>query len=187
MDFQKQYSECLEHKLHHVKEKRKCGATPMKVGDCDRLFSFCQKNNFENILEIGTGTGLSTYVLKSALPNSKIDTIEFHQVHIDLAKENLINWGVEIENINFICGEFPHIFPSPWFARKYDLILFDGYSPKSYFLEFYEKILKNGGILISSNSHLKLIDENYFPNLSDERKWQFLDEFDDTKVYLKIC
>ncbi len=186
----KKYEECTQHKLNHIENGKKCGAAPIKIEVAQWLYSFCKTQNIKNILEIGTGTGFSTFILSQALPNSKIDTIEFHQTHIDIAKENLIKWTENkniLENINFICGEFP---ASPQPSQKeqgksYDLIFFDGYSPNSSYLEYFEKHLKVGGILISGNSHLKKIDAQYFPNLANDKKWLYIVEFEDLKVYKK--
>ncbi len=187
---EEKYQECLQHKVNHIENGKKCGAAPIKIEVANWLLKFCTAPSFQRrvgedfaVLEIGTGTGLSTFVIKSALPDSQIDTMETEGVHIKIAKDNLIKWGVGIENINFIEGEF---VGEKKCEEIYDLIFFDGYSPNSSFLTFFEKYLKAGGVLISGNSHLKRIDAGYFPNLANEDSWTFLEEFEDLKVYKRV-
>jgi predicted O-methyltransferase YrrM len=186
--FEKKYNDAKKHKEEHAS----CGGEPYK--SADDLFELLKNNSSENILEIGTAVGFTTYVLARTMPNANIDSIEMHAEHIEIAKENLKKWGEEkigesrinLEKINFICSDARDILHRLE-AYKYDIIFFDGYGPKLEFLKEYERIMKIGGLLISANSHLKSAEQEYFEELNTNKTWEFVAEFADTRVYKKVA
>ncbi len=172
----------------HKDSHKSCGGEPYK--SYDKLFEIT-KNLSENkvlkILEIGTAVGFTTYMLHNQKNN--VDTIEFHQEHIDEAKINITTWGGEIDKINFIVGDAKDVLETlPEKERGiYDIIFFDGYGVKHYFYEYFFKLIKKDGVLITANKHLKSTENIFFDELKDNNKWQFIEEFSDTVVHKKIC
>ncbi len=71
-------------------------------------------------------------------------------------------------------------------ANNYDLIFFDGYGAKLIYYTDFERTLKSGGTLITANQHLKSTESEYFKRLEDVNKWEFIEEFADTKIYKKL-
>lgn len=189
MIFQDFYDVAKRHKDEHVENKKKCGGEPYK--SFEQLFGFV-KNFSENskgkslhILEIGTAVGFTTFVLQQATNIGKIETIEFHEIHAKIAKENILQFGGDISKINFLVGEAENILPTLK-ENFYDIIFFDGYGAKYFFYTQFEKLLKNNGILITANKFLKSTEEKYFKELQNKDRWEFLESFADTEIYKKI-
>lgn len=90
----------------------------MKVGtDAVLLGALINDNNFKNILDIGTGTGLIALMLAQKT-NAKIDAIDINKDATDMAKINVENsiWKNRISVINTSLQDF---LPN----KKYDLIV----------------------------------------------------------------
>jgi predicted O-methyltransferase YrrM len=159
------------------------------------------------ILEIGTATGLMTTFFATLFPKAEMQSLELEKTHVELATKlleqpsparlaHLLSHGegfssskIYIENRNKIqiihCDAFSYMQYCP--RNTYDIIFFDGFKPDIEFLNQYERILKNGGILISANSHLSQNKtKEYFDKLSDETKWKKLTSFGDTIIYQKL-
>lgn len=185
------YNEAKEHKDNH----KGCGGEPYK--SYGKLFEVTKEFSEElarasrapvRILEIGTAVGFTTFILQNATKNySTIDTIEFHQEHVDLAKENIEKWGGDISSINFLTGDAKDILPNLVLEnKKYDLIFFDGYGAKHIFYNNFEKLIEQSGIIITANKHLKSTEVEYFSEFLDTNKWEFIEEFADTVIYKKL-
>lgn len=164
------------------------GGEPYK--SYDKLFEITKKlseNKILKILEIGTAVGFTTFILHNQ--KNFVDTIEFHQEHIDEAKTNVTAWGGDITKINFIVGDAKDILEK--LPEKegglYDIIFFDGYGVKHLFYNYFESLLKKDGLLITANKHLKSTENIFFEELSDSNKWELVDEFADTIVHRKVC
>lgn len=183
MNLKDKYNQALEHKLNHVS----CGGEPYK--SYDKLYEIVNKYSQPiNILEVGTAAGFTTFILQNKI--NTIDTIELHQEHIDLAKENITKWGGDVAKISFLQGDAKNILPTlttPGKSGGYDVIFFDGYGAKLIFYKDFERLLKVGGLLITANQHLKSTELEYFNELNNQNIWEFIEEFADTKVYKKIC
>lgn len=171
------YKEAKGHKENH----KSCGGEPYK--SYDKLFDIVKKEpSGIKVLEVGTAVGFTTFILHNG--GNFVDTIEFHQEHIDLAKENISKWGGDVSLIKFHTGDAKDILPT--LSTTYDLIFFDGYGAKLSFYKDFERLLKVDGLLITANQHLKSTESEYFTELEDKTKWEFIEEFADTKVYKKI-
>jgi predicted O-methyltransferase YrrM len=184
-DLQILYNFAKEHKDNH----KSCGGEPYK--SFEKLSEIVVSAGAAEgrpgelkILEVGTAVGFTTFILQNK--NNFVDTIEFHQEHIDLAKQNIQNWGGDISKINFFLGDAKDVLPKIEETEKYDLIFFDGYGAKLYFYEGFKRLLKIGGLLITANQHLKSTEIEYFKELEKTDNWKFVEEFADTKVYRKI-
>jgi predicted O-methyltransferase YrrM len=185
VDLQTLYNIAKEHKDNH----KSCGGEPYK--SYERLKEIVESAGAAagrptdlTILEVGTAVGFTTFILQNK--NNFVDTIEFHQDHIDMAKENISAWGGDTSKINFFTGDALEILPYINPDTKYDLIFFDGYGAKLNFYNDFKRLLKVGGLLITANQHLKSTEREYFKELQDEKTWEFIEEFADTKVYKKI-
>lgn len=197
-DLKELYKIAKLHKDNH----KSCGGEPYK--SYNKLFevklNFLNKKNLDQvndvkILEIGTAVGFTTFVLHSAITpvpyggeteGSKIDTIEFHQEHIDEAKRNITEWGGDVSKINFLQGDAKDILKNLRVC-DYDLIFFDGYGAKMDFYNEFKRILKKNGLLITANKYLKSTEKEYFENLQNKEVWEFIENFDDTEVHMKVC
>ncbi len=188
------FEQLFEEAIRHFKD-HKCGGAPYKnyrdLYDFLKLESRIFSNNLK-ILEIGTATGFMTIVLGILFPFSEIQSIEIEKDHVLIAEKLLrnfsaiINSNIKNQKIQIIHSEaLSYMQYCP--ALNYEIILFDGFSPNLDFLNQYERILKQDGILISANSHLSQTKtKEYFEKLSDERKWKKLAFFGDTIIYQKM-
>lgn len=136
------------------------------------------------ILEIGTATGFTSFVMNIACnKNCQIDTIEKNLEHILIAKEQFKKY--KMDNIQIMEGKAEEILN---YLNKnyYDIIFFDAFAPKEEYAIIFNKILKKNAIIISANSFLRKAEENYFNIFNDKTKWNKIGEFDDTKIWRKL-
>jgi predicted O-methyltransferase YrrM len=199
MNLEELYEKCKTDKESYklvFNSKYKSGGEPYKY--IEELKSFFEddlsKKEDLKILEIGTGFGFTCGLIIYVLRNVKklhIDTFEEREDHSKLAKENLEKFSrlneLDLSVINFKVSDFEEYFKESLkeYENNYDLILFDGYSPKASYLNIYIHILKKGGFLVSANSHLTRAEEEYFEKLDNTGEWSKLKEFGDTKIYIK--
>jgi len=177
MQLKELYNSAKVHKDNH----KSCGGEPYK--SFEKLSSII--NGFKTplkILEIGTAVGFTTYILQNNI--NSVDTIELHQDHIDLAKQNISGWGGDVSKVNFISGDAKDILPTLR-ESTYDLIFFDGYGAKHIYYPDFLRLLKQGGMLITANKYLKSTEEEYFNELENTEIWKFVEEFEDTRVHMK--
>ncbi len=93
----------------------------MKVSSDAVLFGSCVDTlNCENILDIGTGTGLLSLMLAQKNENSKIEAIEIDQQAFEKARLNFFNspWANRL-HVRYI--DWNSFWPS--LTKKYDLIV----------------------------------------------------------------
>lgn len=171
----------LWHFLDH-----QCGAAFFKHPE--KLFELVAQNNPKNILEIGTGIGYSAYIMHLANPEARIITIEQEKDRCDLAQKYLR----EYSNIEVVESRAEDILEK-FGDEKFDLVFYDGYAPRLFFLKQFERLLTKGGVLISANSQKKGCVERdgstkaeYLNGLEEEAVWTFAEEFADVLVYKKI-
>lgn len=171
----------LWHFLDH-----QCGAAFFKHPE--KLFELVAQNNPKNILEIGTGIGYSAYIMHLANPEAQIVTIEQEKDHCELAKKYLSEYS-DIEIVESRAEDVLEKFNN----KSFDLIFYDGYAPRLFFLKQFDRLLTKGGVLISANSQKKGYVERdgstkveYLNGLEEEAVWTFVEEFADVLVYKKI-
>jgi predicted O-methyltransferase YrrM len=178
----KYYSFAKEHRKNH-----KGGCVP--YDSYMKLFHIVKnyhgKNNkIINILEIGTATGFTSFVMNLGCNiKCKIDTIEKNFEHVKIAKDQFAKYN--INNINLLEGKAEEILVNLK-NNYYDVIFFDAFAPKKENSTEFERLLKKDGILISANSFLKKTEQSYFEIFQNTSKWLKLQEFEDTVVLCKI-
>lgn len=102
----------------------------------------------KRILEIGTATGYSAFVILSATDSSKLVSIEVEKDRYKIAKGNLKQFGGRVKLIN---ADAQKVFKK--FRRNsFDLIFLDG--PKGQYGRYFNtlvELLKSGGCIIADN------------------------------------
>ncbi len=102
----------------------------------------------QNILEIGTSNGYSTFWISLAATkcNAKITSIEVDEKRYQMAKKNLINR----KNISQILGKAEEIIPT--LNVKFDFIFIDaGKIDYLNYLQLLEIKLNNGAFIVADN------------------------------------
>lgn len=114
----------------------------LKPDSAQVIYSFIKKNDVKNVLELGSGIGLSTAIISLALKEKKVDhrivTVEqFEKCH-KLAQELMpeeLRQGVEFKLSEPVVWEHPEIAATPLSIFKelpegeFDLIIVDGPGP----------------------------------------------------------
>ena len=104
------------------------------------------------VLELGCALGYTALWFAHGAKAAKIDTIEHDAEHVRLARENFSAFGVA-DRVTVHQGDFAAVLPK--LAAGYDLAFFDGFSPTPDYLRAFQKLLRRGGVLISSNLHFR--------------------------------
>ena len=115
------------------------------------LYEFVKKNNFKNILEIGTAIGYSGSIILSAT-NANLTTIDINENYLERAKSNFEKLGfnnrVEIFHddawviINKLLRE----------NRKFDMIFLDGAKGQYVkYLDVLTSLLEDNGVIFADN------------------------------------
>ncbi|MCH5598461.1 O-methyltransferase [Niabella ginsengisoli] len=94
-----------------------------------------------NILEMGTGSGLSTSWILSGMDNkSRLTTIENNELLLDIAKKNLVD-----ERVDFVLAD-GYEWLKNYSGEKFDLLFADAMPGKYDLFEEAFDLLKPGGI-----------------------------------------
>ncbi|NQV18574.1 MAG: class I SAM-dependent methyltransferase [Armatimonadetes bacterium] len=120
------------------------------------LYSFIKAKSPENILEIGTSNGYSTFWLSLAAEKSIVDTIEADEYRFELAKENLKSRKNIIQHFGFAEDIIPKL------NKKFDFVFVDAEKVKykSYLKLLLDKLSDNA-VIIADNivSHKESVIE----------------------------
>jgi predicted O-methyltransferase YrrM len=106
----------------------------------------------ERVLELGCALGYTALWFAHGAKAAKIDTIERDADHVRLARGNFSAFGVA-DRVSVHHGDFAGVLPK--LAAGYDLAFFDGFSPTPDYLRAFQKLVRRGGVLISSNLHFR--------------------------------
>lgn len=115
------------------------------------LTNLIKKNNYENILEIGTAIGYTSISLALISKDIKITTVEKITEMYKIANQNFLDFNVykQIRNIHEDAVLF---YPD----KKYDLIFIDASKKRNkYFFERFSKSLLPNGTIIIDNMNLE--------------------------------
>lgn len=140
-------------KQRSVRKLVSSGSLPAKYGVL--LFRLINYFEAKNILELGTGTGLSTLWL--ALPDSRarVITIEGCKELCDFSRQ--VFEMVDVNNVEVINGSFVNILPAlVEEIDSLDFVFFDGDHRKESVLKYFEWCLKkahNNSIFVFDDIH----------------------------------
>ncbi len=140
-------------KQQQVKQVVKRGSLPPKYGHL--LFRLINHFGLKNILELGTGVGMST--LYFAMPSSlaQVWSIEGNQDKAMVAKELFRHH--RINNINVTVGRFSEVLPGILASMKsVDFVFFDGDHRREPTLEYFNTCVKrvhNNALFVFDDIH----------------------------------
>lgn len=140
--------------LLQIKEDAKKINRPININPEDgKLLELLIKiSNSKKILEIGTFYGYSTIWLARNINDGIVYTIEKDKDSYEKAEQNFIKANVN-EKIKILKGVAEEILPT--INEEFDLIFID--AEKNHYLQylnFAEKLLKSGGLLVADNTLL---------------------------------
>lgn len=93
---------------------------PVMLDDTkELLFNTVKERQPESILEIGTAIGYSGIVMLTAAPESTLNTIEFSEKSVALARKNFAEFDLT-DRVNIFVGDAREIVPL--LTGKYDFI-----------------------------------------------------------------
>ena len=142
------------------------------------------KNNFHDILEIGSAIGYTTVNL-ALLENVYVTTIEYNDARYELCMENIKDFNVE-DKVLAIHDDALNVFIS----QKFDVIFIDAAKAKNIkFFEKYEINLKENGIIIIDNIELNDFKKNVSPKKAKfyEGKINELNEYLASLTNYDVC
>ena len=114
------------------------------------------------ILELGTALGYTSCCFAKAAPQALVDTIDFDESHVALARANIDKAGFG-DRVSVHHGAFADVLPT--LANSYDLTLFDGFAPDFSIINSVMAKLHDDGILVCAN--LGLAKPNVRKHLTD--------------------
>ena len=120
------------------------------------LSEFTRKNQYKNILEIGTAIGYSGSIMLLECKNANLTTIELNEQSFDMATNTFKLLGLSDRVTQLLGDAYEHILILHKQKQKYDLIFLDG--PKGQYLRYYPYLLDmlaDGGCLLADNVLLK--------------------------------
>lgn len=141
--------------LLRIKDEAKATNRPININpeDGKLLELLIKMSNTKTILEIGTFLGYSTiWLARSINDDGFIYTIEKDETSYTKAKQNFIEAGVD-RKIKILEGTAENILPQ--LTVQFDMIFID--AEKNHYLDYLnycEKLLKKGGILVADNTLL---------------------------------
>ncbi|MDK2840962.1 MAG: hypothetical protein PWQ17_467 [Anaerophaga sp.] len=140
-------------KQKKIKQLVSEGSLPPKFGEI--LFRLINYFDARNIIELGTGTGLSTLWLALPHSRSRVITIEGNARLSDIAKQ--LFEIVEVSNIRVWSGSFAELLPEVLDQLpRLDFVFFDGDHRKDSVLGYFETCLKkvhNNTIFVFDDIH----------------------------------
>ena len=129
------------------------GCTPIGAGAGPLLRVLANSIGARNVVEIGTGAGVSTlWLLRGMAPDGVITSIDVEHEHQRAAKQALIAAGVDPGRYRLIAGRAMEVLPRLTDAA-YDLVFID--ADKSEYPAYYEqarRLLRPGGLVILDNA-----------------------------------
>lgn len=160
------YQNILDATARH-RSQHHCEAYPF--GDGTSLGVLAAAAAAHRIIECGTGLGYTACWFARGSAAACIDTIDFDEQHVRLARENIVAAGFG-DRITVHHGAFDVVLPT--LPSGYDLAFFDGFAPSLLDLDLLGSLLRIGGILISANLGLGGRETNrYRKAIADPAKW----------------
>lgn len=170
------YQDTLLHQKEHA-----CTCIPYEHGDM--LSTLVTAVNAHQILEVGTGTGYTTACLLSGNRNAHIETIDQDESHITIATATWRKLGMSTQVTPYI-GKAEKILPE--LVDTFDLIFFDANVPQKKFIAEFERLLKKGGVLLTTNLFLRVPEGGkYLKELRTNPHWK-TSIFSDTALSVRV-
>ena len=174
--------------LESLKQYARERYIPVMLDDTrELLFNTVRQRLPKRILEIGTAIGYSGIIMLTASPNAVLNTIEFSEQSVALARENFKELGLT-DRVNIFVGDAREIVPL--LTGKYNFIFLDG--PKGqykYFYPYLTDLLEVNGTLVCDNVLYKglvehIPDNKRHKHITVARNMrEFLDELTADKRY----
>ena len=140
--------------LENLERDAKAAGIPIIRPQAQGLLRYLLAANApEDVLEIGTAVGFSAILMATYGPSGiRIDTIENYDKHIEKARTNIRDAGME-DRITLMEGDASDVLADlDREARSYDMIFID--AAKAQYLNYLpvcKRLLRPGGILVSDN------------------------------------
>jgi predicted O-methyltransferase YrrM len=129
------------------------GCAPVLPGAGRTLEILARAMNAKSIVEIGTGTGVSTtYLLRGMHPHGIVTTIDVEAEHHKAAKQTLAAAGFATNRARMITGRALEVLPRLT-DGGYDLVLIDTRKSEypAYLVQSL-RLLRSGGMLVIDNA-----------------------------------
>lgn len=160
--FQSILDATTRHRMKHG-----CGAHPFEDGIS--LGVLAGATAARRIVECGTALGYTACWFAQGSAAATIDTIDFDQEHVRLARDNVVAAGFS-DRVSVHHGAFKDVLPK--LVPGYDIAFFDGFAPSIRDLELLGSLLRVGGVLISGNLGLGGQEtDRYRAAIADAKKW----------------
>jgi len=139
--------------LEHLEKFARANNIPVLLDDSAKfLAEFVNKNQFKNILEIGTAIGYSGSIILMSSIDSSLTTIEKNEESFNRAIETFHKLNLTNRVTQILGDGFEEIQKLKELKNKYDLIFLDG--PKGQYLFYYPILLdmleENGCLLVDN-------------------------------------
>jgi predicted O-methyltransferase YrrM len=171
-----------EGTLTHLR-KHGCGCYPFFDGSLLGVIAGAARA--QRIVELGTALGYTACWFAQGAPNAHIDTIDFDPEHVRLARANIEAAGFG-KRVTLHEGAFDDVLPK--LKPGYDVGFFDGFDPTLRNLKELRSLLRERGILITTNLDFGREARGYREQLSNPKQWltTFAAEDGRTAISIKI-
>lgn len=150
------------------------------------LANLAHERGCKNILEIGTGLGISSSAMLMMNPDAKVTTLEKHVEILKKAKKNIFNicgQGVadRVTFINERYFDWLDTYLAQDDFKKFDLVFLDAYVSRYNEVERLGKVLADGGLFVVSNIRTDMTKSIMAKeDLLYSGKYEFIKMLDDT-------
>jgi len=132
---------------------REVGVSPISAGGGTALQFVAASLDARNVVEIGTGTGVSgLWLFRGMRPEGVLTSVDVEAEHQRLARTAFTEEGIPSQRMRLICGRALEVLPRLADA-SYDLVLCDG--DKSEYGEYLTealRLLRPGGVVAVDNA-----------------------------------
>lgn len=151
--------------LAHLRQHG-CGCYPYYDGSLLGVIAAAARAR--RIVELGTALGYTSIWFAHGAREAHIDTIERDDDHVRLARANMAKAGFA-DRITVHHGDFDDVLPT--LKPSYDVGFFDGHGPTLDYLTEFRRLLRAGGVLISTNLDFGGGASRYRASLADPAQW----------------
>ncbi len=127
------------------------------------LYDFVQKNNYKNVLEIGTAIGFSGSIIIGAGAEN-LTTIDINEDYLNIATNTFNKFGI-LDKINILHGDAKDIIQDLLMQnKKFDMIFLDGAKGQYInYLPILSKLIVPNGVIFADNVLLHgMVESNEF-------------------------